>query len=64
MNLTSVMFLGGKALDTIMGIGDGSLLVPAILGLAFVAQPIHYMEDFLLLLGQMLFKWYFSWLVA
>lgn len=37
VNLTTVMFLGAKALDTIMGTGDGSLLVPAMIGLAFVA---------------------------
>ena len=37
VNLTSVLFLGAKALDTILGVGDGSLIVPAIIGLAFVA---------------------------
>jgi SSS family solute:Na+ symporter len=37
VNLTTVMFLGAKALDTIMGTGDGSLLVPAMIGLAAVA---------------------------
>lgn len=37
VNLTTVMFLGAKALDTIMGNGDGTLLVPAMLGLAFIA---------------------------
>ena len=37
VNLTTVMFLGAKALDTIMGTGDGSLLVPAMIGLALVA---------------------------
>ena len=37
VNLTTVMFLGAKALDTIMGNGDGTLLVPAMIGLALVA---------------------------
>jgi len=37
VNLTSVLFLGGKAIDTILGTGDGSLIIYAILGLAFIA---------------------------
>jgi len=37
VNLTSVLFLGGKALDTIMGSGDGSLILPAIIALALFA---------------------------
>ena len=37
VNLTSVLFLGAKAIDTIIGVGDGSLIIPAIIGLAFVA---------------------------
>ncbi|HQU71228.1 MAG TPA: sodium/sugar symporter [Calditrichia bacterium] len=37
VNLTSVLFLGGKAIDTIVGNGDGSLIFYAILGLAFIA---------------------------
>jgi SSS family solute:Na+ symporter len=37
VNLTSVLFLGGKALDTILGSGDGSLIFPAILALACFA---------------------------
>ena len=37
VNLTSVLFLGGKAIDTIIGSGDGSLIIYAILGLAFIA---------------------------
>ncbi|MBI9070200.1 MAG: sodium/sugar symporter [Melioribacteraceae bacterium] len=37
VNLTSVLFLGGKAIDTIVGIGDGTLIFPAILGLALIA---------------------------
>jgi len=37
VNLTSVMFLGAKALDTIMGSGDGSMMLPAIIGLALFA---------------------------
>ncbi len=37
VNLTSVLFLGGKAIDTIIGTGDGSLIIYAILALAFIA---------------------------
>jgi SSS family solute:Na+ symporter len=37
VNLTTVMFLGAKALDTILGTGDGSLLVPAMIGLGLIA---------------------------
>ncbi len=37
VNLTSVLFLGGKAIDTIIGNGDGSMIFTAILGLAFIA---------------------------
>lgn len=37
VNLTSVLFLGAKALDTILGVGDGSLLMPSIIGLALFA---------------------------
>ncbi len=37
VNLTTVMFLGAKALDTIWGTGDGSLLVYALIGLAVIA---------------------------
>lgn len=37
VNLTSVLFLGAKALDTILGTGNGDLFLPAIIGLAFVA---------------------------
>jgi solute:Na+ symporter, SSS family len=37
VNLTSVLFLGGKAIDTIIGNGDGSLIILAILGLALIA---------------------------
>lgn len=37
VNLTTVMFLGAKALDTVLGTGDGSLLLPAMIGLALVA---------------------------
>lgn len=37
VNLTSVMFLGAKALDTIIGVGDGSLIMPCIIGLALFA---------------------------
>ena len=37
VNLTSVLFLGGKAIDTIIGTGDGSILMYAIVGLALIA---------------------------
>lgn len=37
VNLTTVLFLGAKAIDTILGTGDGTLLIPAIIGLSFVA---------------------------
>jgi SSS family solute:Na+ symporter len=37
VNLTSVLFLGGKAIDTIMGTGDGSMIMPAIIALALFA---------------------------
>jgi solute:Na+ symporter, SSS family len=37
VNLTSVLFLGGKALDTILGNGDGSLIFTAIVALALFA---------------------------
>jgi solute:Na+ symporter, SSS family len=37
VNLTSVLFLGAKALDTILGTGDGSMIMPFIYGLAFFA---------------------------
>jgi len=37
VNLTSVLFLGAKAIDTILGNGDGNLIIYAILGLSFIA---------------------------
>ncbi|WP_321310256.1 sodium/sugar symporter [Marinifilum fragile] len=37
VNLTSVLYLGGKALDTILGLGDGSSIVPFMIGLALFA---------------------------
>lgn len=37
VNLTSVLFLGGKALDTILGTGDGSMILTAIIALALFA---------------------------
>lgn len=37
VNLTSVLYLGGTALDTIMGNGDGSIVVHCIIGLALFA---------------------------
>ncbi len=37
VNLTTVMFLGAKALDTILGSGDGGLLMISMVGLGLVA---------------------------
>lgn len=37
VNLTSVLYLGGKAIDTIIGTGDGSMIIPAIIALALFA---------------------------
>ena len=37
VNLTSVLYLGGKAIDTIVGVGDGSMIIPAIIALALFA---------------------------
>ncbi len=37
VNLTTVMFLGAKALDTILGNGDGSLIMISMIGLGVVA---------------------------
>lgn len=37
VNLTSVMYLGARAMDTVMGSGDGSLMMYAILGLGMFA---------------------------
>ncbi|MDN5213078.1 sodium/sugar symporter [Fulvivirgaceae bacterium BMA12] len=37
VNLTSVLYLGAKALDTIVGNGDGSILITSIIGLALFA---------------------------
>lgn len=37
VNLTSVLFLGAKALDTIIGTGNGDLIMPFMIGLAFFA---------------------------
>jgi SSS family solute:Na+ symporter len=37
VNLTSVLFLGAKALDMVLGNGDGSLMIYSIVGLALFA---------------------------
>jgi len=37
VNLTSVLYLGAKSLDTIIGTGDGSLMVYSVIGLALFA---------------------------
>lgn len=37
VNLTSVLYLGAKALDTILGFGNGASIVPFMIGLALFA---------------------------
>ena len=37
VNLTTVLYLGGKALDTIIGSGDGSIILTSIICLGFFA---------------------------
>ena len=37
VNLTTVLYLGGKALDTIIGVGDGGILLNSIVGLGLFA---------------------------
>ena len=37
VNLTSVLFLGAKALDTVLGVGDGETIIYFIIGLALFA---------------------------
>jgi SSS family solute:Na+ symporter len=37
VNLTSVLFLGAKAIDTIVGFGNGDLMLPVMILLVFVA---------------------------
>lgn len=37
VNLTSVLYLGAKALDVIIGTGDGSIIIYSIMGLALFA---------------------------
>lgn len=37
VNLTSVMYLGARALDTVIGTGDGSLMIYGIIGLGLFA---------------------------
>ena len=37
VNLTTVLYLGGLALDTVLGTGDGSILLNSIIGLALFA---------------------------
>ena len=37
VNLTSVLYLGAKALDTIVGVGNGELIMPFIIGMALFA---------------------------
>ena len=42
VNLTTVLFLGGKALDTIIGVGDGSILLNSIIGLGYLQPHILF----------------------
>ncbi|MDR1273475.1 MAG: sodium/sugar symporter [Odoribacteraceae bacterium] len=37
VNLTSVLFLGAKAIDVIVGLGNGQLVLPIMIFLAFIA---------------------------
>ncbi len=37
INLATILFLGGKALDTVLGVGDGSILLSSIIGLGLFA---------------------------
>ncbi len=37
VNLTTVMYLGARAMDTVIGTGDGSLMIVSILGLGLFA---------------------------
>lgn len=37
VNLTTVLYLGAKALDTVMGVGDGETIIPFMIGLALFA---------------------------
>jgi solute:Na+ symporter, SSS family len=37
VNLTSVLYLGAKAMDTIIGTGDGALIMYAVIGLSLIA---------------------------
>ncbi|MDP2721137.1 MAG: sodium/sugar symporter [Bacteroidales bacterium] len=37
VNLTSVLYLGAKALDTVMGVGNGETIIPFMIGLALFA---------------------------
>lgn len=56
VNLTSVLYLGAKALDTILGVGDGSTIIPFMLGLALLLQHTLYGEVCLPWPGRMLFR--------
>lgn len=46
VNLTAVLFLGAKALDTIMGNGDGSLFMISIIGLGLFAASYSLWVDY------------------
>lgn len=42
VNLTSVLYLGATALDTIIGVGDGSIFMYSIIGLALFAAAYSF----------------------
>jgi SSS family solute:Na+ symporter len=46
VNLTTVLYLGGLAIETILGVN----MMYAIIGLALLQQLIHCMADYLLCL--------------
>ena len=56
VNLTSVLYLGSKALDTIIGSGDGQLVVLSIIGLALFAAAFSLRGGLSRLPGRMLCK--------
>ena len=53
VNLTTVLFLGAKALDIVIGTGDGSLLLEVLSVLDYLQLHILFGEALLLLHGLM-----------
>ena len=51
VNLTSVLYLGAKAIDTIIGTGDGSFIMPAITGGLSSVAWTDILQVVLLVLG-------------